>query len=87
MSELGYVNEEGHIVVPEEFRRKYGMVPGSRVKTDELPDMAVMYRPVSRLERVYVELTNRCNMRCKTCMINVREESRRLFARQRGCGV
>jgi len=41
MSEFGYVNREGHIVVPEEFRRKYGMVPGSRVKIDELPDRAV----------------------------------------------
>ncbi|MBN2322815.1 MAG: SPASM domain-containing protein [Spirochaetes bacterium] len=80
MSTFGYVTDEGHIAVPEEFRQKYGLNPGERVKIDELPDRAVLYRPVSCLRKVYVEPTNGCNMQCGTCMRNAWEEPEGMMA-------
>ncbi len=74
MSSSGYINSKGHIVLPEEIRKKFGIEPGSPVKFEEARDRIIIHRPVNHLAKVYIEPTNMCNLQCSTCMRNVWEE-------------
>ncbi|MDA3948547.1 MAG: radical SAM protein [Spirochaeta sp.] len=67
------VASDGSIVVPPEVARRFGLVPGAAARIDIAPDgnTLSLRRPISSLAQVYVELTNGCNIDCRTCMRNV----------------
>jgi len=71
---FAYVDEEGRLVLPRELASRYGLKPGVRIPVDEKPASLSLRPPVSRLARVYVEPTNRCNLECRTCIRNSWEE-------------
>ena len=66
-----HVDENGHIVLPPGLAQKLGLLPGDEIRV--VPgDQSLRLRPsITTLRRVYVEVTNQCNLNCSTCMRNV----------------
>lgn len=73
MSKIHYarINEQNEIVLPPHFARELGIAPGNEIRI-ELNGRGLYVHPsVHTLKRVYVEVTNKCNLNCSTCMRNV----------------
>ncbi len=64
------VDEQGRLVVPPEIARRFGLQPGARVLLEAHEHEVTLRRAVHMLRRVYVEVTNRCNLYCRTCIRN-----------------
>ena len=65
------VDENGQIVLPPDLAQKLGLQPGDEIRV-MLGDQSLRLRPsITTLRRVYVEVTNQCNLNCSTCMRNV----------------
>lgn len=65
------VDEHGNIVLPPKLTRDLGISPGDEIRVDP-GDYGLRLRPsITALKRVYVEITNKCNLNCSTCMRNV----------------
>lgn len=69
-----HVDKNGNLILPSELARELGFEPGSRVKLSINSNNIILHRPVSKIARVYIEPTTRCNLKCKTCMRNVWDE-------------
>ncbi|GAB4419431.1 MAG: tungsten cofactor oxidoreductase radical SAM maturase [Anaerolineales bacterium] len=66
-----HVDEHGNLILPAEQVRELGLQPGDSLPI-EANDQGISLRPsVNSLRRVYVEVTNKCNLNCATCMRNV----------------
>jgi MoaA/NifB/PqqE/SkfB family radical SAM enzyme len=48
-----------------------GVSPGDEVRVEPNGNGCVLRSPLTTLKRVYVEITNKCNLNCSTCMRNV----------------
>jgi MoaA/NifB/PqqE/SkfB family radical SAM enzyme len=68
------VDEQGRLVLPPEIVYQFGMKPGARLRVDPDTNSLRLHPPTSRLAKVYVEPTNRCNIKCRTCMRNTWDE-------------
>ena len=64
------VNEEGDLVFPQELALNYGLKPGAKVLFEGDSDSLRVQLPATRLGKVYIEPTNRCNLECRTCIRN-----------------
>ena len=62
------VNEDGHLVLPPELARRYGLLPGAKIRIESNTNRLTLLRPVNQLAKVYIEPTNRCNLDCVTCI-------------------
>ncbi len=68
------VDEAGRLVLPEEARLVGGLQPGARLYV-ELEDGRLELRlPISRLAKVYIEPTTKCNLACRMCIRNTWDE-------------
>jgi MoaA/NifB/PqqE/SkfB family radical SAM enzyme len=81
-----HVDEKGRLVLPEGLISQYGLKPGAQVLIDEKAIGLYVHTPVGHLNKVYIEPTNGCNLRCVTCVRNVWDEpsglmENRTFAR------
>lgn len=65
------VKSDGSITLPPEVARGLGLVPGAHARFDVDDNSLTIRRSPSHLARLYVELTNGCNIDCTTCMRNV----------------
>lgn len=65
------VDPEGRLVLPSELTEMLGLTPGAEVTLEPEENSVRLLRPVSHLARIYVEVTDRCNLDCTTCMRNV----------------
>ncbi len=70
-----YIDGEGRLVLPPGEADLFGLTPGSQVCIDVGEETLHLHRPISRLAKVYIEPTNRCNLDCRTCIRNVWDES------------
>ena len=68
------VDENGRLVLPPEVRQRYDLHPGAQVQLKMGSKTLRVHRPVSQLNRVYLEPTSRCNLNCRTCIRNAWEE-------------
>jgi MoaA/NifB/PqqE/SkfB family radical SAM enzyme len=68
------VDEEGRIVLPREVASRCGFKPGSVIPLDEKANGLSLRAPATRLAKLYVEPTNRCNLECRTCIRNSWDE-------------
>jgi MoaA/NifB/PqqE/SkfB family radical SAM enzyme len=68
------VNEQGQLVLPPEMAERYGIHPGDQILVQEGSKGLQLQRPIMHLAKVYVELTSRCNLTCRTCIRNAWEE-------------
>jgi len=66
-----HLDERGRLILPPEVAQRFGLVSGTRVTLDENEDKFSISRPITSLHRIYVEITNQCNLNCATCMRNV----------------
>jgi MoaA/NifB/PqqE/SkfB family radical SAM enzyme len=66
----GKVDQEGRLVLPPDVLQRYGLKPSAQVHIDEGIDGLRLRLPVTHLAKVYVEPTNACNLRCRTCIRN-----------------
>jgi len=71
---IAQVDEGGRLIIPREVTERFGLQPGAVVKMREDTDELRIARPITHLARVYVELTNTCNLDCAMCIRNVWDE-------------
>jgi MoaA/NifB/PqqE/SkfB family radical SAM enzyme len=64
------VDEQGRLVIPLEQVSRLGLHPGARVRLEAGRNDLRLHRPVTHLNKVYIEPTNHCNIDCVTCMRN-----------------
>lgn len=64
------VAADGSVTIPPELARSYGLVPGASARVDVQENGFTVRRSTSHLARIYLELTNGCNIDCRTCMRN-----------------
>jgi MoaA/NifB/PqqE/SkfB family radical SAM enzyme len=62
------VDEHGRLVLPAELAARYGLEPGARVRLEPEANAVRLHRPVTHLTRIYVEVTDHCNLDCITCI-------------------
>ncbi|MGD1119791.1 MAG: radical SAM protein [Dehalococcoidales bacterium] len=79
------IDKEGRVKLPPELVSRYNIKPGSRIRLMENPAGLQLELP-SRLAKLYIEPTSRCNLDCRTCMRNAWDEpqgmmSEEIFAR------
>jgi MoaA/NifB/PqqE/SkfB family radical SAM enzyme len=67
------VDEEGKIVLPPEIVKAWQLSAGESLRLDPNGNSWTLHPPISSLRRIYIELTNQCNLNCRTCMRNVWE--------------
>ena len=65
------VREDGSVTLPPEVARSLGLIPGSHARVDVEENSLTIRRAPTHLARLYVELTNGCNIDCTTCMRNI----------------
>ncbi len=68
------LDNQGHLILPEEILNQYGLVPGSTSRLETSEQGLVLTRSSSSLAKVYIEPTNACNLDCSICMRNVWDE-------------
>lgn len=66
-----HVNERNEVVLPAHVAEELGIVPGDELRVEPNGHGIYVHSPVNALKRVYVEVTNKCNLNCSTCMRNV----------------
>lgn len=73
MTKLSYahVDEYGNIILPVDQVRELGLQPGDSLPIETNEQGFSLRTPVTTLRRVYVEVTNQCNLNCATCIRNV----------------
>ena len=64
------MDEEGRLIIPQEVAENYGLKPGSKVRLDEGDNFVRMHRPITQLNKIYIEPTVDCNLDCITCFRN-----------------
>jgi MoaA/NifB/PqqE/SkfB family radical SAM enzyme len=65
------VNERGELVLPPQFARDLGIAPGDEIRIEPNGHGVYLHPSIHDLKRVYVEVTNKCNLNCSTCIRNV----------------
>lgn len=65
------VDEYGRVIFPPEIASRFGIRPGIDVYLEEGNNEIRLLRPAAQLAKIYVEVTNLCNLDCITCMRNV----------------
>lgn len=65
------IDEQGRLVFPPEIASRFGIEPGIEIHLDEGSNEIRLLRPVTHLAKIYIEVTNLCNLDCVTCMRNV----------------
>jgi len=68
------LDENGHLVIPAEVAAEYGLTEGALVRLQHSEGGFRIARSTASLARVYIEITNQCNLNCSTCMRNVWDE-------------
>jgi len=66
-----HVNEDGEIVLPPQLAKQLGLVAGDDIRVEPNGHGLYLRPSITTLKRVYVEVTNKCNLSCSTCMRNV----------------
>jgi len=67
-------DDEGRLILPEELSGEYGFHPGTEIVIQNNSSSLRIFPPITRIARVYIEPTNRCNLACRTCIRNSWDE-------------
>jgi MoaA/NifB/PqqE/SkfB family radical SAM enzyme len=62
------ISEDGCLVLPPDLAKRYGLIPGAKIRIEGNTNRLTLLRPVTQLAKVYIEPTNRCNLDCVTCI-------------------
>ncbi|MFX1236385.1 MAG: radical SAM protein [Promethearchaeota archaeon] len=61
------VDKKGRLVLPKDLAGNYGIKPGSNFYLEE-KESGLYLRLPTRLLKLYIEPTNKCNLACRTCI-------------------
>lgn len=64
------IDQDGSLVIPGNIKEQFHFSPGSKILLEVDEDYLYLSRPSNGMNRVYVEVTNRCNLDCSTCIRN-----------------
>jgi MoaA/NifB/PqqE/SkfB family radical SAM enzyme len=73
-TEWAQVNDQGDLIIPREMAAQFGLKPGARVRLESDMNHVRLHRPVTHLNKIYVEPTVYCNLDCRTCIRHVWNE-------------
>ncbi|MEW6180489.1 MAG: radical SAM protein [Chloroflexota bacterium] len=76
------VDETGKLEIPLAVAERFGLRAGEQTILEENGRELILYRPITFLERVYIEPTNVCNLHCRTCVRNVWDEAAGFMSEQ-----
>lgn len=65
------VNERNEIILPPKLAQELGLIPGDKIRVQPNSPGLYLHPSINTLKRAYVEVTNKCNLTCSTCMRNV----------------
>ena len=68
------IDEQGRMIFPANIASHFGIQPGMEVYLEEGSNEIRLLRPTAHLAKIYIEVTNLCNLDCITCMRNVWDE-------------
>ncbi|MBI4674699.1 MAG: radical SAM protein [Chloroflexi bacterium] len=68
------VDERGRLVLPAELTAQFDLKPGARLRLDQELNGMRVHRPLTQLNKLYIEPTDLCNIECRTCMRNTWNE-------------
>jgi len=73
MAKIHYarVNEHKEIILPPHFAKELGIAPDDEIRIEMNGRGLYLHPSINTIKRVYVEVTNKCNLTCSTCMRNV----------------
>ncbi|MCX5902972.1 MAG: hypothetical protein NTV89_05755 [Proteobacteria bacterium] len=63
-----HVDDEGRLIIPAETAFRFGLKPGAVVPFAEEAHNLLLRLPPTHLKKVYLEVTNRCNLECRMCI-------------------
>ena len=66
-------DSSGNIVVPAETASRLGINPGDQIRYTQKGSVLTLRLPM-RLAKLYLEVTNQCNLNCRTCIRHVWDE-------------
>ena len=69
--QYAHVNDRGEIILPPHLAHELGFTPGDEIRVEPNGQGLQIHSSITTLKRVYVEVTNKCNLNCSTCMRNV----------------
>ncbi len=67
-------DSSGNIIIPRNLASGMGIGPGDRVRFDREGNAITLRLPM-RMSKLYIEVTNLCNLNCRTCIRHVWNES------------
>lgn len=67
-------DEPGHITLPSSLSRRYGLEPGQIMLLEKTASGLALHPLRPDVRKVYLEITTRCNLQCRTCVGNVWDE-------------
>ena len=62
------IDQKGNLLLPNRIKEQFGIVPGNKLILEEHDDRIDLGRSTNSLNRVYIEITNRCNLDCRVCI-------------------
>jgi hypothetical protein len=65
-----HLEGDGRLLLPPEVLSRYGVKADTRILVGEDANSFKFVRP-TRLAKLYIEPTNECNLKCRTCVRNV----------------
>ena len=66
-------DSSGNLVIPAEMSSRFGIAPGDQIQYIQNGSTLSLSLPM-RLEKLYIEVTNQCNLNCRTCIRHVWDE-------------
>lgn len=75
------LDEAGRITLPPELISEYNIKSGGKVLLVKNPASLSLQIP-SRLEKLYIEPTNQCNLDCRTCIRNTWDEPQGMMSEE-----
>ncbi|NLD38863.1 MAG: hypothetical protein GX654_18545 [Desulfatiglans sp.] len=67
-------DSSGNLIIPAETAAGMGIKSGDQIKFSEKGSSLTLCLPM-RLEKLYIEVTSKCNLNCRTCIRNVWDEA------------
>jgi MoaA/NifB/PqqE/SkfB family radical SAM enzyme len=69
------IDQDGNLAIPQSLKDHFRMVPGSKILVEIDEDRLHLSRPSDGLNRIYIEVTNQCNLDCSTCIRTIWNDS------------
>ncbi|MGD9162964.1 MAG: AbrB/MazE/SpoVT family DNA-binding domain-containing protein, partial [Desulfobacteraceae bacterium] len=66
-------DSSGNLIIPAETASGLGINPGDKIRYEQEGNSLTLHLPM-RLAKLYIEVTNMCNLNCRTCIRHVWNE-------------